>query len=87
MAGARETWWERAACFGLDTEIWFQPPIKGDPLMRRIALEVCGSCPVAEQCLASALAEERHAPRDFRHGIRGGLDPGQRDRLAKSGRA
>ncbi len=47
-------WFGRAACLGLDTELWFPPEsLETDA---REAKAVCRSCPVAERCLAHALA-------------------------------
>lgn len=44
------------------------------------ARTVCASCPVVEVCLQTALAEERTAL--YRYGVRGGLAPVERVRLA-----
>ena len=49
----------------------------------RVALLVCGRCPVRNQCLEFALASEIGEPNDHRWGIYGGLTPKQRADLAK----
>lgn len=72
-------WTEDAACIGLETDMFF-PRGQHDPNIRK----VCGSCPVAAECLAAAMIEERGKDRFHRHGMRGGLTPKQRADLAKA---
>jgi len=71
----REGWWERAACRGMDTEIFFYK----DTYATR-AKQVCRGCPVRTECLQEALKTE---PADHRHGIWGGLSSGERRTLSK----
>ena len=63
-------WRERAACVGLDIELFYPDPTDTEGIAAAVA--VCQSCPVTDLCLADAL----HT-RD-QHGIRGGLTPNQR---------
>lgn len=79
-APAAASWWLEAACLGHDTELWFNVTERGDWGTRRFVKSVCSECPVIEECLASALREEEGQPRDYRHGVRGGLDPLERYR-------
>ena len=74
------TWSELAARRGdPDPDAWYA--LAGEPTRRRYALAVCGTCTVAQQCLAAALA------RDDPWGIWGGLTPERRLRLTVSGAA
>lgn len=68
-------WWERAACQDSDVELFF--PDRGSDSGQR-ARQVCSGCPVADECLAAALLEERHAATGHRHGIRGGFSGPER---------
>lgn len=68
------TWQLRGACAGQDPELWWNE----DPhdLGRRVAVAICGTCPVQRECLEHALAMPE------RDGIWGGLLPYERKRLA-----
>src|SRR5687767_9409662 len=57
-------WTSHAACIGSPGELFF--PARGEP--SKPALEVCGGCPVRQQCLDEALADAA-----LDHGIRGGM--------------
>lgn len=58
-------WTLRAACHGLDPELWFAE----DRQTQRAAKNICALCPVVWQCLDEALAtDDNHA-----YGIRAGL--------------
>jgi hypothetical protein len=46
----------------------------------------CAGCPVIEQCLTSALAEEGNLSAGSRYGIRGGLSPKERAALTVAAR-
>jgi WhiB family transcriptional regulator, redox-sensing transcriptional regulator len=70
------TWAEHATCASTDPEIFF--PAKGDPGTQ--ARQVCGRCPVSDNCLAYAL----QSGEEF--GIWGGLDPGERKNLRQRSR-
>ena len=79
MSG-QKNWRSRAACRGVDPELFF-PTAEDGPVRDAqvaVAKSVCASCPVREACLAEAL--ER-----MPYGIAGGLTPeerrGQRRRL------
>ena len=67
-------WQHKAACASYDPDLWWIEDIRD--LGRKIALDVCASCPVQTQCLEHALATPE------RHGIWGGTLPYQRQRIA-----
>jgi hypothetical protein len=70
-------WARRAACAGLPADAYF--PDDG-ALPTADARAACSSCPVAHECLATAL---HHEARDgFRHGWWGGVGPTERDEIA-----
>lgn len=71
----REAWYDRAACAGQDTDLWFPRQPAGSP-----AMETCRICPVRAECLLEALQEEGSGYA-HRYGIRGGLTSGQRKLL------
>lgn len=76
-------WRESAECFGYDPEMFFPEPemIKSrTTAMAQAAIDICNVCPVRQQCLRNAVAE------DIRFGIWGGLTSKQRTVLRK-GRA
>jgi hypothetical protein len=75
-------WQSQAACAGHDPEQWFPTGRTPDGLGARV---VCWLCPVAADCLAAAMLEERRAGMR-RYGIRGGLLAGQRGHLAAAKR-
>ncbi|WEH40759.1 WhiB family transcriptional regulator [Streptomyces sp. AM 2-1-1] len=75
--------WARAACRGLDTDTWFPEGRTADANAARAeAKAICLSCPIREDCLADALAEEAGTGASTRQGIRGGLTAKQRYTLA-----
>ena len=59
-------WVERAACAGIDPELWF--PNDRDPNERAQAIRICGTCEVRTECLRVA------RKRRERFGIWGGVD-------------
>ena len=69
-----EQWHRRAACASYDPELWWREDTRD--LGRKIALDICESCPVRGECLEHALATPE------KDGIWGGLLPYQRARLA-----
>ena len=72
---ADTNWQVRAACRGVDPELFFPEP-SDEPLVRTqvaAAKAVCRRCPVRQRCLAEAL--ER-----IPYGIAGGLTAGERRR-------
>lgn len=75
-----EAWWEEAACSGGDTNAWFgerRGPSSDDT---KLALSICGGCPVKDECLAWAMRVGEH------YGIFGGLFPDERHALTKAAR-
>lgn len=67
-------WHNRAACSSHDPELWWVEDTRD--LGRKVALDVCASCPVQAQCLEHALAVPE------RDGIWGGKLPHERKRMA-----
>lgn len=67
------TWWEHAACKGMDTNLFY--PSEHDNKTLRAALDVCAVCPVQEECLQAGLLEE--------HGVWGGMSINARERLKR----
>ena len=59
-------WVERAACVGIDPELWFATD--RDSYERDQAIRICNGCDVKAQCLKVA------RKRRERHGIWGGVD-------------
>ena len=81
---ASPDWVSDAACHGMETEIFFAfDDVRGIKRARRLALArtVCASCPVAEQCLETAL----NTPRTY--GIWGGTTPAERQMMKAAQRA
>lgn len=78
---ADPTWRDRAACLGVDPELFF-PHGYSDQYAPQIAeaKAVCGDCPVRAECLADALDGKPSFDTD---GIRAGLDPDQRTKLRR----
>lgn len=69
------SWHAEAACQGKPQRWWF--PNSRDAagaLNKERAKEVCGSCPVREECLQFAITTHQE------HGIWGGFDPDERKR-------
>lgn len=77
MAQVTEDWTTRAACRGLDPDLFF--PEQGEPAT--YALAVCRSCDVTAECLATAL--ENHE----RMGIWGGTTGQQRRDMVQCARS
>lgn len=75
-------WQDRAACVGLDPELWFPHP--SDDAGAAYARSICRACPVAVDCLEAALGEERSMPAAGRAGIRGALSPSERASVYRS---
>lgn len=63
-------WMADGVCQGADQDVWF--PGRGESFVE--AVEACGRCPVARECLDYAIAEGIDV------GVFGGLTPGQRRR-------
>lgn len=69
---ATADWPSRAACAGMDTELFFPsgPGVPADPE----AKAACATCPVRSECLGFALDHPRRAS----HGIWGGMTEDER---------
>jgi len=70
------TWRNRAACKGIDPEIFF--PVSEEDA--EPAKEICAVCPVRESCLEHALANRE------REGIWGGFTERERRRIVRQRR-
>ena len=68
-----DTWQDKAACYGIDPEIFF-PASEEDA---SLALSYCTACGIREICLAWALRNRE------RYGVWGGLTEQQRRRLQR----
>ena len=71
-----EDWRDRAACLGMDVNMFDVKP--GTPKADR-AREICNDCPVRNQCLAWALTLDSNED----HLMLGGLTEQERRRLRK----
>jgi hypothetical protein len=78
LRGVREGWWERAACRGIDVEVFFPLPNDIEGVER--ALRVCERCPVRAGCLHYAITNREV------HGIWGGTTETQRAAFVRRGR-
>lgn len=71
MSIAVADWAARAACVGMDSEVFFPET----PTGVRAAKQVCAGCEVRQQCLIHALAHTE------RHGVWGGTSERERRRI------
>lgn len=78
--------WQRyAECRGEDPAVFFGSEGESPPARdarQAEALTLCWRCPVAQTCLAAAMAEEEGRGAGGRWGIRGGKTPDERAVLA-----
>jgi len=72
------TWRKRAACRGIDVEVFY--PETDDELQAEPAKAVCGVCPVRQACLEHALAHRE------REGVWGGTTERERRRILRQRR-
>lgn len=72
-------WYEQAACFGMDTETFFDSPGQGK--RPTAALAVCLRCPVVDPCRDYALADASL------YGVWGGTSETERTRLRRERQA
>ena len=72
------TWRKRAACRGIDVEIFYPATDEDDDA--EPAKAVCGECPVRQACLEHALAHRE------REGIWGGTTERERRRILRQRR-
>ena len=75
------SWQEDAACHQAAVPDVFFP--EGDHSLMAAALSYCRSCPVVDECLQDALAEEAGESLRNIHGVRGGHGPKARYRMQK----
>lgn len=69
------TWQDRAACRGMDTDLFFRNP-------PHAARAVCHRCPVTAACLEFVMAVEP-SPEALRFGIWAGTGPAHRAKLGR----
>lgn len=77
------TYWEQRAACCTWVHVFdqtFDSATRTSNPYHRLAAEVCDSCPVLRDCLREALALETSSTR---YGMRAGLMPSQRSRLAR----
>ena len=72
----RQVWSERANCGTVHHDLYFPDEGESPP---QSALACCAACPVAQECLATALYHEMDD--DLRFGWWGGLSPEERREL------
>ncbi|MFE4647698.1 WhiB family transcriptional regulator [Streptomyces sp. NPDC056707] len=76
--------WTQALCLGADREKWFVEGTTADANADRAeAKKTCFRCPIREDCLTSALAEEQGRGESGRFGIRGGKSSKQRYEMTR----
>jgi Transcription factor WhiB len=72
-------WYDRrAACQDVDTSVFFDLAL---PANKEMALALCRSCQVRDDCLDAAMKEEAGSQK---FGIRGGLTADERKALVKN---
>jgi hypothetical protein len=69
-----DQWWEKAACKGIDTNLFYQESGTGT----LYAAHICAKCPVLLDCGAAAWAEESST--DYTFGTRAGMPANARKR-------
>lgn len=72
-----EPWQLRAECGPQDDPIMFPVEVSSHAAYDA-GRWICKSCPVADRCLAEAMADEGGKSTQYRHGLRGGYDPMER---------
>ncbi|WP_405433832.1 WhiB family transcriptional regulator [Micromonospora sp. NBC_00617] len=75
LLGAREDWWERAACRGIDVDVFY--PLPNDRVAEARALLVCAQCPIRARCRRYAISNRET------YGIWGGMTEQQRAALLR----
>jgi WhiB family redox-sensing transcriptional regulator len=78
-------WRKQAECAWWTTDDPARDPFFPNPGQRpSLAKFICDGCPVKQECLDEAMAEEYGLPRNLRFGVRGGLSRDERTLLAKA---
>jgi WhiB family redox-sensing transcriptional regulator len=72
------TWRKRAACKGVDVEVFY--PFTDDDAEAAEAKAICAECPVRQACLEHALAHRE------REGVWGGTTERERRRIVRQRR-
>lgn len=74
-------WMEHASCAEVDPELFFiEGTYREQVRAQALAKSICKRCPVAAECLATALEQ------DQRYGIWGGTDPSERSEIRRRNR-
>lgn len=83
LDGTIPAYWTEAECNTGDASLLdaFYPERPSSTSYNR-ARAICAACPVSAECLAAALAEE--GTTGLRDGMRAGLTPDERHRIARS---
>lgn len=58
MARLIDLWIEKAACVGIDPELWFDHDKTS--LAHKMAMSICETCTVRRQCYESAIERREH---------------------------
>jgi hypothetical protein len=84
----KQPWLTKAACKGMDTELFFDAIEHTDSTHKLKALKQCKAtcfkCPVRRDCAAQTMLEEGSAATG-RYGYRGAMTPAQRRALYRRG--
>lgn len=81
---SRFDWHENAPCAEVGSDTFFAGKGRNDIVNE--ARKICATCPLTERCLEEAMRQEQGQAKEFRSGIRAGLSPTQRARLAQQRR-
>lgn len=73
--GGMDDWMERAACLGMDTDVFYPDPGRRSA---QPALAICRECPVRQECMDHALSQ----PEVF--GVWGGATAPERRRMRRT---
>jgi WhiB family redox-sensing transcriptional regulator len=73
-------WLDQAFCRYDNGDLWYPDSYTSPRGMAQAAeaIRICHACPIRQQCLEAALAEEGGRTVDGRHGIRGAKTPLER---------
>ena len=77
----KEPWKARAACQGAPPAVFFEDALEDQKVVQEglaAAREICGACPVRQECLAYAMKVERGLPLKRRYGVWAGTVPEDR---------
>lgn len=75
-------WYDESLCAQIDSDVFYPERSNGYPNYDT-ARTICEQCPVAKQCLESAMEAEAQTHYSSRHGMFGGKTPNERAALAR----